>query len=68
VTTIARHAAYSGETTPVEPVFLRAGPSNDAPVISTLQPGMPLRVMASANGGWMRVESPDGPVGPTATI
>ena len=50
----------SGTSTPAYAVFLRAGPNTAAPVIGTLQPGMPLRVLASANYGWMQVASPVG--------
>jgi len=50
----------SGTSTPAHAVFLRAGPNTAAPVIGTLQPGMPLRVLASANYGWMQVASPVG--------
>ena len=46
--------------TPNHPVFLRAGPTVEAPVIGVLRPGMPLRVTASANYGWMRVRSAEG--------
>ncbi|HEV2188787.1 MAG TPA: SH3 domain-containing protein [Stellaceae bacterium] len=49
-----------GPVTPVHAVFLRAGPSVGSPVIGTLQPGMPLQVLASANDGWMEVSSPAG--------
>lgn len=60
--TSASVAAYpaSGTTTPVQAVFLRAGPNTGEPVIGTLQPGMPLQVLASANYGWMEVQSPVG--------
>ena len=50
-----------GATTPIHAVSLRAGPNTASPVIGTLQPGMPLRVLATANYGWMQVESPVGP-------
>jgi|GEM_PF-1529145 uncharacterized protein YraI len=46
--------------TPLRPVFLRAGPTTDAPVIGVLRPGMRLRATASANYGWLRVYSPAG--------
>jgi uncharacterized protein YraI len=49
-----------GATTPIHAVSLRAGPNTGAPVIGTLQPGMPLRILATANYGWMQVESPVG--------
>lgn len=49
-----------GPVTPVHAVFLRAGPSVAAPVIGTLQPGMPLQVLASGNYGWQQVNSPAG--------
>jgi uncharacterized protein YraI len=39
---------------------MRAGPSTDNPVIGTLQPGMQLQILASANYGWMQVQSPVG--------
>lgn len=50
----------SGTTTPIHAVSMRAGPSTDNPVIGTLQPGMPLQILASANYGWMQVQSPVG--------
>ena len=49
-----------GKTTPIHAVFLHAGPSGEAPVIGTLRPGEPLRILASAPGGWMQVESSAG--------
>jgi hypothetical protein len=49
-----------GTTTPIHAVFLHAGPSGEAPVIGTLHPGEPLRLLASAPGGWMQVETPAG--------
>jgi len=49
-----------GNTTPIHAVFLHAGPSGEAPVIGTLHPGEPLRILASAPGGWMRVETSAG--------
>jgi hypothetical protein len=49
-----------GNTTPTHAVFLHAGPSGQAPVIGTLRPGEPLRILASAPGGWMQVESSAG--------
>lgn len=50
----------SGTTTPIHAVSMRAGPGTDNPVIGTLQPGMPLQILASANYGWMQVQSPVG--------
>jgi uncharacterized protein YraI len=52
--------ATTRDYTPNHAVFLRAGPTVDAPVVGILRPGMPLQVTASANYGWMRVHSPDG--------
>ena len=49
-----------GTTTPTHAVFLHAGPSGQAPVLGTLRPGEPLRILASAPGGWMQVESSGG--------
>jgi hypothetical protein len=49
-----------GMTTPIQAVSLRAGPDTGSPVIGTLRPGMPLRVLATANYGWIQVESPAG--------
>lgn len=59
-TVVTGPEALPGTTTPVEAVFLRAGPSTGAPVIGTLQPGMPLHVMSGASGGWRQVNSPVG--------
>jgi uncharacterized protein YgiM (DUF1202 family) len=50
----------AGTTTAVHAVFMRAGPSTDQPVVGTLQPGMPAQVLASANYGWVQVQSPAG--------
>ncbi len=52
--------ATARDYTPNHAVFLRAGPTVDAPVIGILRPGMPLRATASANYGWMRVRSSEG--------
>ena len=49
-----------GMTTPVQAVSLRSGPSTASPVIGTLRPGMPVRELASANYGWIQVETPAG--------
>jgi SH3 domain-containing protein len=49
-----------GMTTPIQAVSLRSGPSTASPVIGTLHPGMALRVLASANYGWIQVETPTG--------
>jgi hypothetical protein len=49
-----------GMTTPVQAVSLRSGPNTSFPVIGTLRPGMPLHVLATANYGWMQVESSQG--------
>jgi hypothetical protein len=49
-----------GTTTPIHPVSLRAGPNSSFPVIGTLRPGDQLRVLATANYGWMQVDSPVG--------
>jgi SH3 domain-containing protein len=53
-------APLQGTTTPIHAVSLRAGPYAGATIIGTLKPGMPLRVLASANHGWIQVESADG--------
>lgn len=50
----------SGTTTPVSAVSMRAGPGTDNPVIGTLHRGMPLQLLATANHGWMQVQSPAG--------
>jgi Bacterial SH3 domain len=49
-----------GISTPAHMVFLRSGPNTASQVIGTLQPGMQLRVLASANYGWKQVSSPVG--------
>jgi uncharacterized protein YgiM (DUF1202 family) len=49
-----------GTTTPIQAVSLRSGPSTGSPVIGTLRPGMAVQVRASANYGWMQVETPAG--------
>jgi hypothetical protein len=49
-----------GTTTPTHAVFMHAGPSGEQPVIRTLRPGEPLRILASAPGGWVQVETPAG--------
>ncbi|HUC11828.1 MAG TPA: SH3 domain-containing protein [Stellaceae bacterium] len=48
------------DCTPNHAVFLRAAPTTDARVLGILRPGVPLRVTATANYGWMRVRSPEG--------
>lgn len=50
----------TGTTTPAQPVSMRAGPNTGFPVIGTLRPGMPLQILATANYGWMQVQSPVG--------
>jgi hypothetical protein len=49
-----------GTTTPIQAVSLRSGPSTGSPVIGTLRPGMAVQVLATANHGWMQVETPVG--------
>jgi Bacterial SH3 domain len=49
-----------GTTTPIQAVSLRSGPNTGSPVIGTLRPGMVVQVLASANYGWMQVETPAG--------
>jgi hypothetical protein len=49
-----------GTTTPIHSVSLHAGPNSSFPVIGTLHPGDQLRVLATANYGWMQVASPVG--------
>jgi hypothetical protein len=46
-----------GTTTPTHAVFLHGGPSGQTPVIRTLLPGESLRILATAPGGWMQVET-----------
>ena len=46
-----------GTTTPIQAVSLRSGPNTGSPVIGTLRPGMVVQVLASANYGWMQVET-----------
>lgn len=42
-------------------VNLRAGPSNDYPLVATIAPGQPLQVMGCTSGyGWCDVALPDG--------
>jgi len=67
-----------GTTTPIQAVSLRSGPNTSSPVIGTLRPGMTVQVLASANYGWMQVETPAGsgwtygsylaPVGSTVVV
>ena len=67
-----------GTTTPIQAVSLRSGPNTGSPVIGTLRPGMVVKVLASANYGWMQVETPAGsgwtygsylaPVGSTVVV
>jgi hypothetical protein len=67
-----------GTTTPIQAVSLRSGPGTGSPVIGTLRPGMAIQVLASANYGWMQVETPAGsgwtygsylaPVGSTVAV
>ena len=49
-----------GTTTPTHAVFLHSAPIAGSPVIGTVRPGMELRVLASANPGWIQVETPAG--------
>jgi SH3 domain-containing protein len=49
-----------GMTTPIHAVFLHSGPKGGTPILGTLHPGETLRVLASAPGGWMQVDSPEG--------
>jgi SH3 domain-containing protein len=49
-----------GTTTPTHAVFLHSAPIAGSPVIGTLRPGTVLRVLASANPGWIQVETPAG--------
>jgi len=67
-----------GTTTPIQAVSLRSGPGTGSPVIGTLRPGMAVQVLATANHGWMQVETPAGsgwtygsylaPVGSTVVV
>jgi hypothetical protein len=67
-----------GTTTPIQAVSLRSGPGTGSPVIGTLQPGMAVQVLATANHGWMQVQTPAGsgwtygsylaPVGSTVVV
>lgn len=49
-----------GTATPTHAVFLHSAPFAGSPVIGTLRPGTALRVLASANPGWVQVETPAG--------
>ena len=49
-----------GTTTPTHAVFLHSAPMAGSPVIGTLRPGTALHVLASANPGWIQVETPTG--------
>jgi hypothetical protein len=60
VPTAAAATPMQGTTTPVHAVFLHAGPNGGTAVLGTLHPGEPLRVLASAPGGWIQVESSQG--------
>jgi len=51
-------APIQGTTTPIQTVSLRSRPSTGSPVIGTLRPGIAVQVLASANYGWMQVETP----------
>ena len=67
-----------GTTTVIQAVSLRSGPNTGSPVIGTLQAGMAVQVLASANHGWMQVETQAGsgwtygsylaPVGSTVVV
>jgi uncharacterized protein YgiM (DUF1202 family) len=67
-----------GTTTAIQAVSIRSGPGTDSPVIGTLQAGMAVQVLASANHGWMQVETQAGsgwtygsylaPVGSTVVV
>lgn len=50
----------SGTTTPTSVVSMRSGPGTNNPVIGTLHHGMALQILATANHGWMQVQSPAG--------
>lgn len=47
-------------TTAIQAVSLRSGPGTGSPVIGTVQRGMTVQVLGSANHGWMQVETPAG--------
>jgi Bacterial SH3 domain len=49
-----------GTTTAIHAVFLHSAPMAGSPVIGTLRPGTTLHVLASANPGWIQVETPGG--------
>jgi uncharacterized protein YraI len=50
----------SGTTTPISAVSMRAGPGTGNPVVGTLHHGMPLQILATANHGWIEVQSSAG--------
>ena len=70
--------SIQGTTTVIQAVSLRSGPGTGSSVIGTLQPGMAVQVLASANHGWMQVETQAGsgwtfssylaPVGSTVVV
>jgi uncharacterized protein YraI len=54
-------AQYYGENaTPVVPLNLRAGPSDVAPVVGVMPPGMPVTEGITTPGGWTNVNTPEG--------
>lgn len=57
---VPAHQAASGTTTPISVVSMRAGPGTENPVIGTLHHGTTLQILATANHGWIQVQSPAG--------
>lgn len=60
VTPVPGATPVQGTTTPIQAVSLRSGPNTGSPVIGTLRPGMAVQVHATANYGWVQVETPAG--------
>ncbi len=52
--------SIEGTTTVIQAVSLRSGPGTGSSVIGTLRPGMAVQVLASANHGWMQVQTQAG--------
>lgn len=50
----------SGTTTPISAVSMRSGPGTGNPVIGTLHHGDELQLLATANHGWVQVQSSAG--------
>ncbi len=52
--------AYGEVATPTVSLNLRVGPSDLAPVIGVLEPGMPVTEGITTYGGWTNVNTPEG--------